>query len=52
MATSDMARANMDSGMSITAGAGREAGGPPVGREPGKKPPATPGGDFKISLAR
>ena len=52
MATSDMARANMDSGLSITAGAGREAGGPPVGREPGKKPPSTPGGDFKISLAR
>ncbi|HNX31656.1 MAG TPA: type IV pilus twitching motility protein PilT [Holophaga sp.] len=52
MATSDMARANMDSGLSITAGAGREAGGSLAPREPGKKPPSTPGGDFKISLAR
>jgi len=52
MATSDMAKANMDRGMSITAGAGRESGGPPPPNDPpGKKPPP-PGGDFKISLAR
>ncbi len=53
MATSDMAKANMDRGMSITAGAGREAGGaPPLPTEqPGKRPPQ-PGGDFKITLAR
>jgi twitching motility protein PilT len=53
MATADMARANMERGMSITAGAGREAGGAPVApsQPTGKQPPA-PGGDFKISLAR
>jgi twitching motility protein PilT len=53
MATADMARANMERGMSITAGAGREAGGAPVGpAQPSGKQPPSPGGDFKISLAR
>ena len=52
MATSDMSRANMDRGMSITAGAGREAGAPPAPNEPAGKKPPMPGGDFKISLAR
>jgi len=52
MATSDMARDNMDRGMSITAGAGREAGGATAPNEPGSKKPPLPSGDFKISLAR
>ena len=52
MATADMARTNMERGMSITTGAGREAGGPPIPGEPGKTPPPLPSGDFKISLAR
>ncbi len=52
MATSDMAKANMNRSMSITAGSGREAGGPPALNEPAGKKPPIPGGDFKISLAR
>ena len=52
MATADMARANMERGMSITTGAGREAGGSLAPQEPGGKQPPLPGGDFKISLAR
>lgn len=52
MATSDMAKANMNRSMSITAGAGRESGGPPALNEPAGKKPPIPGGDFKISLAR
>jgi twitching motility protein PilT len=52
MATSDMAKANMDRGMSITTGAGRESGGPPAPNDPPGKKPSQPGGDFKISLAR
>ena len=52
MATADMARANMERGMSITTGAGREAGGSLAPHEPGGKQPPLPGGDFKISLAR
>jgi twitching motility protein PilT len=48
--TSDMARTNMERGMSITTGGGRESGG---SLAPGAEPPrpATPG-DQKISLAR
>ena len=53
MATSDMARTNMERGMSITTGAGREAGGAPMlPSEPGKTPPPLPPGNFKIPLAR
>ena len=56
MATSDMARANMERGMSITTGGGREAGG---SLAPGAAPAAAPtrqgsgaDGDLKITLAR
>jgi twitching motility protein PilT len=56
MATSDLARSNMERGMSIAQGGGREAGGPP---QPRAQPPA-PGApmgmpsspDVKITLAR
>jgi twitching motility protein PilT len=57
MATADMARSNMDRGMGISQGAGREAGGPPPPPAAPKAPaappaPAPPSGDFKIGLAR
>jgi twitching motility protein PilT len=54
--TSEMARNNMDRGMSISSGQGREAGGAPSApSQPGKpKPPGPqdPPTDFKITLAR
>jgi len=56
MATSDMAKANMERGMSIAQGGGRESGGPPmppVLPQPQNMPmamPPTP--DVKITLAR
>jgi twitching motility protein PilT len=51
--TADMARANMERGMSITQGGGREAGGAPVpAAAPTQKQPPAPGGDLKITLAR
>jgi twitching motility protein PilT len=56
MSTSDGARAKMQQGMSITAGAGREAGGSlatsaePTVRKPANNPPQNP--DQKITLAR
>ncbi len=56
--TSEMSRSNMDRGMSISQGMGREASGnastpprPEPGR-PGTKPPEPPPGDIKITLAR
>lgn len=56
MGTSDVARTNMERGMSITAGSGREAGNapslappPPAPPAPGQQPPLP---DFKITLAR
>ncbi len=56
MATADMSRANMERGMSISQGAGREAGGTPLPAAPAPvvppPPPAAPGPDVKISLAR
>jgi twitching motility protein PilT len=58
MATADMSRSNMDRAMSISQGAGREAGGPPPPPAPPAAPaaapaaPAPPSGDFKIGLAR
>jgi len=56
MATADMSRANMERGMSISQGAGREAGGTPLPAAPAPvvppPPPASPGPDVKISLAR
>jgi twitching motility protein PilT len=56
--TSENARANMDRGMSISSGAGREAGGAPmpagrrteVSKPKGGEEPPPP--DFKITLAR
>jgi twitching motility protein PilT len=55
MATSDMSKTNMERGMSISQGAGREAGGTPLPASPAPAappPPAAPGSDFKITLAR
>ena len=55
MATSDLAKSNMERGMSIAQGGGRESGGPPpppiqpVPGMPMAMPPAT---DVKITLAR
>jgi len=55
--TADSARSNMDRGMSISSGAGREAGVPPQPRQtippvrPNRQdPPSNP--DIKITLAR
>ena len=54
--TSDMARANMDRGMAISSGVGRDGGGPPRPSIPPVRPnrpqdpPSSP--DFKITLAR
>ncbi|HJV37264.1 MAG TPA: type IV pilus twitching motility protein PilT [Geothrix sp.] len=57
MATADMARANMERGMSIAQGGGRESGAPSA--PPQVQPPAPgmpmampPGTDVKITLAR
>ncbi len=60
MATNDVSRTNMERGMSISQGQGREAGGAPVLPPaapapvvpPTPAPPSTPGSDFKITLAR
>ena len=58
MATSDMSKTNMERGMSISQGAGREAGGTPLPAAPApaapapQPSPAAPGSDFKITLAR
>ncbi|HEY3399410.1 MAG TPA: type IV pilus twitching motility protein PilT [Geothrix sp.] len=56
MGTSDMARANMERGMSIAQGGGREAGGgptPPVqAPAPGMPMAMPPSTDVKITLAR
>ena len=54
--TSDMARSNMDRGMAISSGVGRDTGGlpqqaiPPVRPNRPQEPPSSP--DFKITLAR
>ena len=52
--TADAARINMDRGMSISAGQGREAGGSPSAAPAAKPkgPTDGPSGDFKIGLAR
>jgi twitching motility protein PilT len=58
MATSDMSKSNMERGMSISQGSGREAGGMPLptapapAASPAPPPSAAPGSDFKITLAR
>jgi twitching motility protein PilT len=56
LATSDLAKANMERGMSIAQGGGREGGGqpsPPVLKAaPGKPMPMPPMPDVKITLAR
>ncbi len=56
MATSDMAKANMERGMSIAQGGGRESGGPPPpppqAQVPGMPMPMPPVPDVKITLAR
>ena len=57
--TSEMSRSNMDRGMSISTGLGREAGGTPTpppmpapARPSSNRPPDPPPGDIKITLAR
>ncbi len=56
MATSDMAKANMERGMSIAQGSGRESGGPPpppiLPQSPGIPMAMPPVPDVKITLAR
>ena len=56
MAAGDMAKANMERGMSIAQGGGRESGGPPPpppqAHAPGKPMPMPPVPDVKITLAR
>ena len=56
MASSDMAKSNMERGMSIASGGGRESGGqaaPPVQPQvPGMPMPMPPATDVKITLAR
>ena len=56
MATSDLAKANMERGMAIALGGGREAGGPPPPptppQVPGMPTALPPGSDVKITLAR
>ena len=59
--TAEMSRSNMDKGMSISSGLGREAGGAPLtpqaprldpNRPQNKPGDQGPGGDIKITLAR
>jgi twitching motility protein PilT len=56
MATSDLAKSNMERGMSIAQGGGREGGGKPappiVKQAPGLPKPMPPIPDVKITLAR
>ena len=56
MATADMAKTNMERGMSIAQGAGRESSGPPPPpvqpQAPGKPLAMPPAPDVKITLAR
>ena len=56
MATSDLAKTNMERGMAIALGGGREAGGsppPPTQPQvPGMPMAMPPGSDVKITLAR
>ncbi len=56
MATSGMAKANMERGMSISQGSGREGGGQPPPINPARPPanpmPVPPNADLKITLAR
>ncbi|MBI1753842.1 MAG: type IV pilus twitching motility protein PilT [Acidobacteria bacterium] len=55
MATADMAKANMERGMSIAQGGGRESGTPPTAappKAPGAPLPPLPAPDVKITLAR
>jgi twitching motility protein PilT len=56
LATSDMAKSNMERGMSIAQGGGRESGGPPPPpappQLPGRTPTLPPAPDVKITLAR
>jgi twitching motility protein PilT len=56
LATSDLAKANMERGMSIAQGGGREGGGQPSpsvpNPAPGKPMPLPPLPDVKITLAR
>ena len=56
MAAGDMAKANMERGMSIAQGGGREAGGPPpppvLSQVPGMPMAMPPTTDVKITLAR
>jgi twitching motility protein PilT len=55
MATSDLAKANMERGMSIAQGGGRESGGPPPPIQapaPGMPMAMPPTTDVKITLAR
>ncbi len=56
MATSDMAKANMERGMSIAQGSGRESNGPPpppiLPQSPGIPMAMPPVPDVKITLAR
>jgi len=56
MATSDLAKSNMERGMSIAQGGGRESGGPPAppiqSQVPGMPMAMPPTTDVKITLAR
>ncbi|MFN7958417.1 MAG: type IV pilus twitching motility protein PilT [Holophagaceae bacterium] len=54
MATADLAKANMERGMSIAQGGGRESGGPPPLQPPAPGMPMAmpPTTDVKITLAR
>jgi twitching motility protein PilT len=56
MATSDMAKANMERGMAISQGGGRESNNPPpppvLSPAPGMPMPMPPAPDVKITLAR
>jgi twitching motility protein PilT len=56
MATSDLAKSNMERGMSIAQGGGRETGGPPPPpvrpQSPGSSMAMPPVADVKITLAR
>ena len=54
LATSDMAKANMERGMAIAQGPGRESGLAPSPAQPsqGMPLPMPPGPEVKITLAR